>query len=57
MLLIWDSIDMTFWIIEILEDEEAISNSTLNDQDILLFIITIGDGKRWFKTYHYHKSF
>ena len=37
---------MTFWMIEILEDEEAISNSTLNDQDILLFIITIGDGKR-----------
>ena len=48
---------MTFWMIEILEDEEAISNSTLNDQDILLFIITIGDGKRWFKIYHYHKSF
>ena len=37
---------MTFRMIEILEDEEAISNSTLNDQDILLFIITIGDGKR-----------
>ena len=45
MLLIWDSIDMTFSIIEILEDEEAISNSTLNDQDILLFIIMIRDGK------------
>ena len=36
---------MTFWMIEILEDEEAISNSTLNDQDILLFIIKYEMGK------------